>query len=100
MGHKSVPPLPFPDAIRRKHLHWQISVAWSYIEGKTVYRMNGPGGGTRFLKLTVSALLPRLKDEALRLQWASNFVKVPSVLDEGVADGVDWLLLEGLRGQH
>jgi kanamycin kinase len=53
---------------------------------------------TRFLKLAVEGWEPSPSAERARLEWAAGRLPVPSVLDGGALEGIEWLLTTGLPG--
>ena len=57
------------------------------------------GSETRFVKVAVEGWGPSLSAERARLEWALSRLPVPHVLDGGVDDGVEWLLVGGLPGR-
>jgi kanamycin kinase len=89
-----------PRSVLDAHPGWRSSVAWSFVADTGVYRLDGPLGEVRFLK--VRRREPRaipLSAEAARLRWARPFIVVPEVIESGVEDGTDWLLTKGLAGR-
>jgi len=89
---------PTPDHLRLAYADWQWNLAWSHQAG-AVYRLQGPNGKTRFLKMTSGERALRLGAEAARMRWARAYLPVPVVLDSGSRDGVDWLVTRGLPGR-
>ena len=88
-----------PDDIRSEYGTWSWSVAWSYQEAITTWRLVAPEGHVRFLKVRAAEEEPILADEAARLRWAGDHLSVPVVIDFGTEGDVDWLLLAGLPGR-
>jgi kanamycin kinase len=56
-------------------------------------------GQVRFLKTASSRRFPRLLDEAARMRWAQAHLPVPTVLDSGTDQTVDWLVTAALAGR-
>lgn len=88
-----------PAALRAEYGGWRWSVAWQYEDAVTTWRLDGPDGRVRFLKVRAGGEEPTLAEEAARLMWASGHLPVPAVVASGHHDGVGWLLLDGLPGR-
>lgn len=55
------PPAP-PESVRLDHADWTWSVAWDYYPGAMTWRLEGPAGEIRFLKvIRKSVLIPSLE---------------------------------------
>jgi aminoglycoside phosphotransferase len=76
---------------------WEASVAWSYNDVVTTWKLER-SAETQFLKMRALGEYPSLADERDRLEWARDRVPVPRVLDFGIDNGAEWLLLTPLSG--
>jgi aminoglycoside 3'-phosphotransferase-2 len=85
-----------PDGVRRRHKGWTWSVASAYFPGVTTYRLDGPAGEIRFLKLSSNPRAKDLHDECARTHWAAAHLRVPEVIDCGAEGTVEWMLTEGI----
>ena len=92
-------PPPVPRSLQQTYESWHWQTAWSFVPGTVVFRLAGEAGEVRFLKLSGGPRTPRLALEVERLRWAREYLPVPSVIDSGREDGVDWLVTSGLPGQ-
>ena len=77
---------------------------WRRIEigesGAEVYRLTARGQPPLILKHVRDNTFLSLRDEAARLRWLADHVRVPRVLTE-IADGVqEWLLMTALAGTN
>ena len=77
---------------------WQREVAWALVAGRRTYRLRGPGGEVRYLKVAPLQQAPTLSEERERLAWAAGRLPVPAVLDSGGDGELEWLLTAGLPG--
>lgn len=66
--------------------------------GGLTFELSDESGRT-FLKWGVAGA-DRLRDEAARLTWASDFSRVPRVLEVGEGAVQTWLMTEALEGEH
>jgi kanamycin kinase len=77
---------------------WDPQVAWQWEDRVTTWRLERDGK-TSFLKVLAFGAHPTLADERDRLVWVGDRIRVPRVLDYGVDDGCEWLLLEPVPGR-
>jgi kanamycin kinase len=77
---------------------WRRTVVWEFLPQVTTWRLVGPDGDVRYLKVSQLGQRASLADERERMDWAGAWLPVPRVLDHG-SDGYDeWLLTAGLPG--
>ena len=77
---------------------WRRTVVWQFLPQVTTWRLVGPDGQLRYLKVSQLGQRASLVDERERMTWAAAWLPVPQVLDHGT-DGYDeWLLTTGLPG--
>jgi kanamycin kinase len=88
-----------PPGVRQAHHGWTWSPAWTYEGIVTTWRLRSADGDVRYLKVRAVEEAPPLADEAVRLDWARDHLRVPAVVDHGTHGDVGWLLLDGLPGR-
>jgi kanamycin kinase len=77
---------------------WRRTVVWRFLPQVTTWRLGGPDGEVRYLKVSQLGQRASLVDERERMEWAASRLPVPRVLGYG-SDGYDeWLLTAGLPG--
>ncbi|GAA2213703.1 aminoglycoside 3'-phosphotransferase [Nonomuraea monospora] len=93
-------PVPVPDAIAALARDADaITCVWRNDLGGLTFRLDDPGGGTRYAKWVATGT-PEidLAGEAERLAWASRWVSVPPVLEHGKDAGGEWLVTAAVPG--
>lgn len=89
-----------PESVRFEHADWNWSVAWAYYPRSITWRLEGPDGELRFLKvIRRSAKIPSLEGECQRMRWARDYLPVPDVIGCGADDNIEWLLTAALPGR-
>jgi kanamycin kinase len=91
-----------PAPLRHHYASWSWSPLPSAAPDSqaTTWRLDDPDTGqVRFLKTASSRRFPRLLDEAARMRWAQAHLPVPTVLDSGTDQSVDWLVTAALAGR-
>jgi kanamycin kinase len=78
--------------------NWEATVAWTLVPERVTWRLRGPQGEVRYLKVSRLGQDLHLADERERLAWAAIRLPVPRVLDFGADDEYEWLLTAGLAG--
>lgn len=73
-------------------------MAWQWEERVTVWRLRH-NGETFFLKVLPLGAYPSLADERDRLNWVGDRITVPGVIDYGVDEDCEWLMLSQLPGR-
>lgn len=90
-------PIAIPSRVGALHDGWEVVFAYSGVPELATWRLTR-GSEVRFVKLAVEGWTPSFDGERARLEWAAAYLPVPEVLDAGVDDGVEWLVLRGLPG--
>jgi len=91
-------PLTIPDIVARRHAKWSHTPASAPGPEAATWRLSSRLA-TRFLKVARLGREPSLADERDRTRWAAGTrLAVPTVIEYGSADGLEWLLTEGLVG--
>jgi len=79
------------------HRGWSITPHYTSGYGVATFRLRGPGGELRYLKLARRS--PRtipIRDECERMCWAAAWLPVPVVIGCGTDGDVEWLLTKGI----
>ncbi|WP_024876383.1 aminoglycoside 3'-phosphotransferase [Saccharomonospora piscinae] len=93
-------PVPVPEAVTRVAQGDDITPVWRNSLGGLTFRLDAPGGDTRFVKWVAHGTAELdLAAEARRLDWASNWVRVPHVLHHGACDDGEWLVTTPVPGR-
>jgi aminoglycoside phosphotransferase len=77
---------------------WHAEVVWSLVAERTTWRLRGPDGELRYLKLSPHGADHSLAEERDRLVWAGAHLPVPAVLEHGTDDSHQWLITAGIDG--
>lgn len=77
---------------------WEATPAWSLVPERTTWRLRGPAGEVRYVKVYALGLGRELDAERERLNWAIRRLPVPRVLAYGADGEREWLLTEGMPG--
>jgi aminoglycoside phosphotransferase len=93
-----LPGTPVPAAVLKAAAGSEIYPVWVNELGGLTYRL-GDGRKRRFVKWMPAGHDAELQAEAERLRWASRYVTVPPVLDEGFDDTGSWLVTSGIPGE-
>ncbi len=88
-----------PARLTDQYADWEWEVAYEFHPTSVTFRLSGPEGSTRFLKLLPPGQYPSLQAEADRTRWAGRYLPVPKVIDCGSDGVVTWLVTEGLPGR-
>ena len=97
---KSLPGSPAPPQnLETEYTDWAWDVAYQSGPDRLTYRLSGPAGETRYLKLARPGGYPGIKDEADRMVWASRYLPVPEVISTGSDPEVAWMVTVGLDGE-
>jgi kanamycin kinase len=86
-----------PAHVRDAYAEWRWTPAWSYNDVVTTWRLERDGE-TRYVKVKASDATITLRNEAAAMRWASKYLRVPEVLDDGSVDGLDWLVTAEMAG--
>ena len=86
-----------PAHIRDAYADWRWTPAWTYDDRVTTWRLERHEE-VRYAKVNASDATITLRAEAARMRWAAAYIRVPEVLDEGSADGLDWLVTAEMPG--
>jgi kanamycin kinase len=86
-----------PAHLRDAYADWRWTPAWTYDDRVTTWRLERDAE-TRYVKVNASDATITLRAEAERMRWAAAYVRVPEVLDDGSADGLDWLVTAEMPG--
>ena len=86
-----------PQYIYAAYADWRWTPAWTYDDVVTTWRLER-AGETRYLKVKRSDATVTLRREADAMRWAGAYVRTPDVLEDGSADGLDWLLTAEMAG--
>src|SRR4051812_18250353 len=86
-----------PAHLRDAYADWRWTPAWIYDDIVTTWRLEHDGE-TRYAKLKPSTATVTLRAEADRMRWVAKHIRVPAVLDDGSADGLDWLVTAEMAG--
>jgi kanamycin kinase len=86
-----------PAHIRDAYADWSWTPAWTYDDVVTTWALSRRDE-TRFVKVKRSDATVTLRAEAVRMDWAARYLRVPRVLDYGGADGLDWLVTACMAG--
>jgi kanamycin kinase len=86
-----------PDPVRRIGERGSILPVWRNQLGGLTFEVRGPLGRL-FVKWAPAGSNLDLAAEAARLEWASNFVNVPHVVDRGWDEEGSWLSTSALPG--
>lgn len=97
-GDMTQVPLAIPDPVRAPHRGWQTVLAYAYGPETPTWRLDGPSGERRFLKVAPIRRDPGLAAERVRMEWAAGRLPVPAVLDSGTDGKIEWLLTAALPG--
>ncbi|HEX9710993.1 MAG TPA: APH(3') family aminoglycoside O-phosphotransferase [Actinomycetota bacterium] len=95
---RALTPVAPPPEVLSDHEGWDCELAWSLVPQAATWRLTR-GSEARYVKVARVGREPSLPAERVRLEWAAGRLPVPTVLDGGTVDGVDWLLLAGLPGR-
>ena len=87
-----------PYGILRQHEDWQIEVVSHSFSNAITRRLISPNGESRFLKMVKRNWYPGIKEEVARIQWATNHLPVPEILQVNLSDKVPWMLTKVLPG--
>ncbi len=74
------------------------TVVWSLAPGRVTWRLRGPGGEVRYLKVAPRGEAPSLDAERRRMRWLEARLPVPRVLDYGTDRTHEWLVTAALDG--
>lgn len=75
---------------------WAATVVWALVPERVTWRLVGPAGEVRYLKVAPRGTEVSLADERDRLRWAATRLTVPHVLDYGTDGENEWLLTAGI----
>src|SRR5258708_4400677 len=113
MIYSGPPPVgtPVPNAVRKAAAGAAIHPVWQNELGGLTFRLGGGAGGWLGKWMPAGAggvggagggagQGSELGAEAVRLRWASAYVTVPSVLEEGADDAGSWLVTAGIPGEY
>lgn len=85
-----------PDDLHDRYAAWRWEKAYEWVEDRPTFRLTSVSGEVRYLKVhPVGAGIP---DEATRLRWASQWVRVPRLIEYGSDGFRDWLMTAELSG--
>lgn len=91
--------LETPRRLRETYATFEWELAYQYAEHSVVYRLSRDGAPQLFLKLAPAGHYPTLLAEARRMRWASAYLPVPEVVDQGTEGSIVWLATSRLSGQ-
>lgn len=94
----SARPPEVPDVLRTKFGAEVWTHVWSNEVGVETFRIDRRGHDILFAKVAKAPVFPTFAAEAARMRWAHAHLPVPNVVDEGEADGLQWLVTRGLPG--
>lgn len=77
---------------------WGATVVWSIVPERVTWRLLGPNGEVRYLKVAPLGTDVSLADERDRMCWAATRLPVPHVLGYGTDGQHEWLLTAGIDG--
>jgi kanamycin kinase len=86
-----------PDRVRLLARGAYLECVWRNNSGGLTFRATGQGEPF-FIKWGPRNLESTLRDEAERMQWASQWITVPTVLDSGADETHEWMVTAGLDG--
>ena len=89
-----------PDQVQALLAGRSYDVVWRNELGGLTFEVLLPGGGRQFLKWAPAGSGIDLAREVARLRWAAEFIRVPRVLDDGVAPDGAWMVTAGLPGSN
>jgi kanamycin kinase len=90
--------VPVPRVVVEAARGREVALVWHNEIGGTTFRIGPDEHADEFVKVLPHAYGRWIGDEAARLEWASQYVRVPEVLDHGAdADGV-WLRTRAVPG--
>lgn len=89
-----VAPVPVPDRVHAVARGARIEPVWQNELGGVTFRTDDG----RFIKHGPRNAETSMAREAERLRWASRWIRVPEVLDEGSDRGEEWLVTRALPG--
>lgn len=75
-------------------------VVWRNERGGLTFEVLVPGGGRQFIKWAPAGSGIDLSREVARSKWAAPLIRVPRVVDSGVAADGAWMVTAGLRGTN
>jgi len=90
---------PAPPEVLSEYSSWSWKVVWQWPPNTVTWRLVSPSGEVRFLKVARLEWSPSIANEVDRMNWASEFLPVPTVLASGTNETVDWMVTGGLRGK-
>jgi kanamycin kinase len=85
-----------PDDLHDRYAAWRWEKAYEWVDGRPTFRLTAESGEVRYLKVHPAGT--GISDEATRLRWAAQWVRVPRLIEYGSDGFRDWLMTAELSG--
>jgi len=92
-------PVTTPDRVRELAAGAALECVWENKAGGLTFRATSAAGRPFYIKWGPRQEESTMRDEAERMRWASRWIRVPEVLDQGHDATHEWLVTAAIDGE-